>query len=252
MHPLQARTSRETLNKHRTSPRKLRIFFSGDTKDYVRSRVRFPKPKLPRQEIIYHIIDNLGEDLLLINSLSILDDVRHSQYLNKVAITPSSEIRIANDNWLEAISLSDFFLCAPGIVMPMCHNIIESMAVGSIPITNYPEWLNPPLQHMKNCIVFDDHDDLLSKLKFALTLSQADISALREEVINYYEINLRQDKFAEKIETRHEHNLRVLMTTERNMAINSSKLNARSILFRPTEAYVKQNLLTRFASGLFE
>ena len=43
--------------------------------------------------------------------------------------------------------------------MPMCHNIIESMAVGVIPITNYPEWFDPDLEHMKNCIVFDDQKD---------------------------------------------------------------------------------------------
>ena len=76
------------------------------------------------------------------------------------------------EDWLPDLSKTDFFICPPGFCMPMCHNVIEAMAVGAIPVINYPEWFNPTLRHMENCIVFDDRNDLVMKIEEILDMGQ--------------------------------------------------------------------------------
>lgn len=137
---------------------------------------------------------------------------------------------------MDVIARADFFLCPPGIVMPMSHNLIEAMAIGTIPITSYPEWLSPRLEHMKNCIVFDNEDDLIEKIHLALEMSEAQKAELRDNAVKYYEQNLRPETFVEKIEVRDDTLLDVLMYSEYNVAKNPKKLNRRSVLMRGEDA----------------
>lgn len=64
----------------------------------------------------------------------------NSDYIQKCIILHKTNFRIPAQKWLDVVAKSDFFLCAPGVQIPLCHNAIESMAVGTIPITNYPDW----------------------------------------------------------------------------------------------------------------
>ncbi len=212
----------------------MRVFFSGDSKGYNRNRVRFPKAKLPRLEILQTIIQQMSEAVLLLQNPATLKDPDNSRHLGKIVIEDPEGTWIDPQEWLGTLALSDFFLSPPGIVMPMCHNIIEAMAVGTIPITNYPEWLVPPLQDMHNCIVFDGHDDLIAKLRLAMDMPATEIARMKSHVIDYYETQLRPENFVRRIEARPDKNITVLMYTERNMALNSKRLGRHSVLFRRT------------------
>jgi hypothetical protein len=133
-------------------------------------------------------------------------------------------------DWLPNLSKVDFFICPPGYVMPMCHNVIEAMAVGAIPIINYPEWLNPTLKHMENCITFEDKNDLVKKIQYVLDMGEQQVARMRHNVIEYYENYLNPGKFVNDIETRKENKITVLMITDKNTVKNASRISKRSIL----------------------
>lgn len=250
MHPLQADIRAEQLEEGRSASRKMRVFFSGDTHQYRRTWVHYPSTKLPRLPIVNAVMEDLGNDVLVISDPQALDELRNGAYARQCVMTASSEVRIEPQDWLSTLAMADFFLSPPGIVMPMCHNIIEAMAVGTIPITNYPEWLDPHLDHMENCIVFDDRDDLIAKMKQVLGMRPEEIARLRSNVIDYYNTYMRPDTFIRRIEASEDREIPLLMYTERNMAKNSSKLGRHSILMHGTTVEREKNGVRRMLSSL--
>jgi hypothetical protein len=154
--------------------------------------------------------------------------------------------RIDETRWLQTLATSDFFLCPPGFVMPMCHNTVEAMAVGAIPIINYPEWFDPNLEHLKNCIAFDDKSDLLDKLNEVLRMDGEEVARMRQHVIDYHDSYLAQESFVRKIESSEHDKVVVLMITDANVSKNASRLNARSVLMRGSATPGTGGWLARF------
>ena len=227
---------RDRLQKYRASERKMRVFFSGDREGYVRNRIRYPRPKLARLDVINAILQGMGEKVLLVQNEANLNDACSDGYVNKCPIMDQSQSRIDQTRWLQTLATSDFFLCPPGFVMPMCHNTVEAMAVGAIPIINYPEWFDPHLEHRKNCIVFDDKVDLLDKLNEVLQMDGNEIARMRRQVVDYYDNRLTPESFVRRIESSKTDKVVVLMITDANVTKHASRLNARSVLMRGTAA----------------
>jgi hypothetical protein len=234
MHPMQSGLTGEDLVALRQSERRMRVFFSGDTEHYRRVWIRYPRTKLPRERIVQAAIGGLGEEAVLVHDAAELAERLAQGYTQKCVFTASSQVRIEFADWLPTLAKADFFLSPPGIVMPMCHNIIEAMAVGTIPITNYPEWLDPPLRHGRECLAFDDEADLVAQLRLALTMDPALIEALRRGVIDYYERHLRPDGFVRRVEASTEAVQPILMYTERNVALHAKRLGRTSLLVQGT------------------
>lgn len=234
MHPLQSGLTPGDLDALRPGPRRMRIFFSGDTNHYGRVWVRHPRPKLPRLQVINSIRERLGDDLVVVHDTPSLQALMQAGYSRKCVITASSEVRIEAADWLGTLARADFFLSPPGIVMPMCHNIIEAMAVGTIPITNYPEWLDPRLEPMKNCLAFDDTDDLIATIRQALAMAPDEIARMKANVIEYYDRHLRPRPFVDRVLASPDRCLPILIYTERNMARKPTRLGRHSILMKGT------------------
>lgn len=253
MHPLQVDSSPEQIAAGRAQQRTMRIFFSGDTNHYGRQWVRYPTPKMPRKHVVDAIVAELGQDLQLVGDPGLFHKLGQDGFVHKCVITASHEIRIEAKDWLPTLAKADFFLSPPGIVMPMCHNIIEAMAVGTIPITNYPEWLDPPLKHMENCLVFDQSKDLLTQLRTALALGGDEIARLKRNVIDYYDTHMRPDTFIQRVEQHPDRTFPILMYTERNMAKKPKKLGPRSILINgtttPRERGIFKGMIKRVLVG---
>jgi hypothetical protein len=234
VHPVHAGPDLpDRLQKYRSTQRKMRVFFSGDRERYVKNRIRYPKPKLPRLDVINAILQGLGEKVLLIQGEQQLNSTCAGGFVNKCLIMEQNQT-VDETHWLKVLAMSDFFLCPPGFVMPMCHNIVEAMAVGAIPITNYPEWFNPRLEHLKNCVAFDDNDDLLAKSTEVLAMPTDQIAQMRRQVIDYYDTYLTPESFARQVESDRRKKVVVLMITDANVTKNAPKLNGRSILIRGT------------------
>ena len=231
MHPLHYDTDLpERLNAARENDKKIRIFFSGDTEGYTRNRTNYPTAKLTRVEIIDAILKNLHDQIVLVSDLESQNALLEGEYIRKCVIVDNSKFRIDAKAWLDTLSRSDFFLCPPGYVMPMCHNVIEAMAVGTIPIINYPEWLNPGLIDMVNCITFDSKADLVKKTAQVLNMEREQIEEMRTRVIEYYQNNLDPAGFMKKLESNTDKEITLLMITDAHVAKNETMLNKNSIL----------------------
>lgn len=248
MHPMQSGIGPEDLLRLRASERKMRVFFAGDTEQYRRVWLRYPKLKLPRETIVKAVIAGSADERILIEDAAHLQRLLAGPYMKRVVLTASSQVRIEFADWLPTLARADFFLSPPGIVMPMCHNIIEAMAVGSIPITNYPEWLDPHLEPDKNCLAFDTLKDLDASLRRALAMPEEEIAAMRQRVVDHYEQHLRPDRFIERVEGHPGPVVPILMYTERNMALNAKRLGRHSILIQGTSRPRPSSLWRRLAA----
>lgn len=246
MHPMQSGLSPEALERLRRSDRSMRVFFSGDTEHYRRVWIRYPRVKLPREPLVRAAVAGMGEDLVQVGSATDLAALLAGGPVRKCVFTASSQVRIEFANWLPTLARADFFLAPPGIVMPMCHNIIEAMAVGTIPITNYPEWLDPPLRHGRECLVFDDEASLVERLRQPLAMDEAGIASMRAQVLDYYERYLRPDRFVRRLEESTESVQPILMYTERNVAKYARRLGRTSILMQGTARPRPQGIVRRW------
>jgi glycosyltransferase involved in cell wall biosynthesis len=111
----------------------------------------------------------------------------------------NASARTTDEEWLSRLSECNFFLACPGMIMPMCHNIIEAMAVGTIPITEYAEEFYPPLEHEKNCLVFKGSAEAKAMIEYALTLTPEQVKRMKENVIQYYEEHLSPESFIQRV-----------------------------------------------------
>jgi len=247
VHPVHAGADlRDRLHKYRLAEKKMRIFFSGDREGYSRNRIRYPKAKLPRLDAINAILEEMGDEALLVRGEESLRSICATGYVDKCLIMDQDKFRIDTADWLSTLATGDFFLCPPGFVMPMCHNAVEAMAVGAIPIINYPEWFDPRLEHLENCVEFDDRVDLLGKLNEVLRMDNEQITRMRQRVIEYYDTYLAPESFIRRIESSERERVIVLMITDANVSKNASKLNSRSVLIRGTSAPEIGGWLGRF------
>ena len=235
MHPLHYDADLpERLNTARENDKKIRIFFSGDTEGYTRNRINYPTTKLTRVEIVDAILQEMNDRVVPVSDLEGQNKLLEGEYIEKCVIVDNGKFRIDAKAWLETLSKADFFLCPPGYVMPMCHNVIEAMAVGTIPIINYPEWLNPDLIDKVNCISFDSKADLIKKITNVLTMKREEIDEMRTRVIEYYQNNLDPAGFMKKLEANADKEMTLLMITDAHVAKNETMLNKNSVLINGT------------------
>lgn len=113
-----------------------------------------------------------------------------SQPPKQIRILDSAENSIPAAHWLPALANSHFFLCAPGGRQPLCHNLIEAMSVGTIPILEYADRIHPPLTDGLNAICFQGRSGLIEVIERVQTMSDIELSQLRENVISFYDQHL--------------------------------------------------------------
>jgi hypothetical protein len=198
------------LKNQRENRKSIGVFFSGnqDRNAYRNATIYTIFKKINRIELLDYIIEKIPKDKIHIVSSEQLDDSSNPQRNKFVLIdwkwsqekAENLNIRIDEQQWLVKLSTCNFFLACPGMYMPICHNIIEAMAVGAIPITQYANQFYPPLQNGINCIEFFDKDDAVKKILYALTLSESQIAFIRKGVIEYYEKHLSPRSFVASVE----------------------------------------------------
>ena len=94
---------------------------------------------------------------------------------------------------------ADFFLACPGTRMPLCHNLIEALSCGSIPIIQYHKYLTPELIDGENCLTFHDEDTLRQAIQRAMEMPETEILKMRAAALRYYEDNLTEGQFAKRL-----------------------------------------------------
>lgn len=167
----------KAAHKLRQNRRSVRIFFAGTySRDAYASDFDFPI--LTRADILEFISSRFKAEIRSGQiGLEITSDTRDA--LCKHSLAP--------EDYLKRISEADFFICPPGWRMPHSHNMIEAMSVGTIPITNYSQYVKPSMNPGCNCIAFDTIEDLEGVLLGVLKMTIPEIDKMREHVISYYD-----------------------------------------------------------------
>jgi glycosyltransferase involved in cell wall biosynthesis len=212
LHPKQYTHHRalDRLEEYRRAQRRVRVIFSGnyepDKYDNPVLRERFGK--LPR----YPIIDFLQSHGLgrVVTSWGELQSIYAGEYYNGLVLVDTSRFRILEEEWMNILSKTDFCLCPPGFIMPMCHNAVEAMAVGTIPVTNYPDWFFPQLTDRGNCIQFSSTEELREGIDEIRAMTGDQIAPMRERVVDYYDRHLSLPRFG----------LRLLSSPEREVILH--------------------------------
>ncbi|MCY0969563.1 glycosyltransferase family 47 protein [Chryseobacterium wangxinyae] len=141
----------------------------------------------PRTELLNMLTES--PDFVSISSSLELEDKK--DILNKKIVFAMREnYQIEMKDIRSHLALFNFYLCCPGVVMPLCHNIAEAMSVGAIPVIEqeYAEVMYPNLRHLKNAVIFNDLNDLKILLQERLfTFTTDEIRTMRKNVLDYYQ-----------------------------------------------------------------
>jgi len=132
------------------------------------------------QEILKH------NALLSVNGTDLLENLDSGKFKSKFVLMKWQTGAIPIEKWRGYLSSADFIFCAPGMTMPMCHNVLEAISVGVIPILNYSNWLNPSLENGINCLEYSNSNDIKEVIDQALSLSEEKKRVLRENILDYY------------------------------------------------------------------
>jgi glycosyltransferase involved in cell wall biosynthesis len=220
MHPLiyAANPSIEPL---RHSNKSIRLFFSGNANpqiyreewNLICKRFRM----LNRVEVIDAVLGLPDHLVWRLNSQGELTQVLSQKCLDRVVLALSDDgVGVEQSGWLKTLSRCDVFLAPPGVFMPQCHNIIEAMAVGCIPLTNYADWFSPPLVDGVNCFRFHGGKELQERIASILATDQAALNAMRQRVVEYYDRHLAPKGFLERLRAHTGSQIRLYVNTERD------------------------------------
>ena len=75
----------------------------------------------------------------------------------------------------------------------------EALSRGAVPVLEHPEFLDPPLEHNVNCLVFHGRDELVKTFEQIFQLSQEQIGRLRQGAYTYYQKHLTPGAFARRL-----------------------------------------------------
>ncbi len=139
--------------------------------------------------------------LTIIKSASELTSFLMSNSDHKCIIIKTDSFRMHFEEYRKYLSQFSFFLACPGVVMPYCHNIAESMSVGCIPIIQkeYAEMMHPPLVDGHNSLFFNNAENLSVVIEKAYGLRNEVVSQMSNNVLDYYNTHLTPKSVVNKI-----------------------------------------------------
>ncbi|WP_231560023.1 glycosyltransferase [Flavobacterium gilvum] len=141
---------------------------------------------LNRWEIYTEILKH--KKVFSISGDELVRDLYTGRFKDKLVLMKWQTGAIPIEKWRSYLSAADFIFCVPGMTMPMCHNTLEAMSIGVIPILNYSNWLNPSLKDNVNCLVYQNETDIKSIIDRALSFSEGEKLQMSKNVIEYYKM----------------------------------------------------------------
>jgi len=179
--------------------RTARIFFGGNTEEgkYDKNVIRRIYGMLTRRDMLAVTGAAIGQE-------SIHRPVDGTAWLastepHAFVLCETQHCKIPQERWLDALARADFFLACPGVGMPLCHNLIEAMAAGAVPILQYAAYLPESLKHGVNCLSFHDPGSLRDVIDSVMDMSQEDIQKMRKNVQEYYDEFLAPGRFTRRL-----------------------------------------------------
>jgi len=187
--PIYAARQDLHLNLYRQQSRQWQIFFGGDAEPgkYNKKSIRNIYAKLSRAQLLEILTRTLSpENMVELQNDAARQSAEEKKH-NGLVVMNTRHCKVQAEDWLTTLARSRFFLACPGVRYPMSHNIIEAMAVGSIPITQYPEMFFPPLEDGKNCLTFSNETELQVAIIKAMSMSESAITTMARAATDYYD-----------------------------------------------------------------
>lgn len=177
--------------------RGIRLFFGGnaDRGKYDNPVMRRVFNKLTRVDVIASILSAYAPETTVPATAAEAEGCSRAGIL--LAMAPAATLGF--QEFLRKMGQSSFFLAAPGVTMPLCHNAVEAMFMGAVPVLQYPELFNPPLEDGVNCIAFVDREDLIRRVRDILDMPPARIADLRRGAMAYYDRHLSPESVVRNI-----------------------------------------------------
>jgi hypothetical protein len=194
------------VHELRKRRRDIRIFFAGTYEKDVYSR-DFRFPIMNRFQIIETLLRDFSSNILFVGDVARLSELGREQAQKTIvmSITDNTansldKFPLSYDEYLRFMSRSYFLIAPPGLCVPWSHTVVDGMMLGTIPILNNSNlgW-DPPLQHRKNCIVFNDAEELKARIEEILTSPEENILEMQEQVLAYYESWMKPESFGARI-----------------------------------------------------
>jgi hypothetical protein len=107
-----------------------------------------------------------------------------------IVLADSRVQSIAASQWLTTLAKTRFFVCCPGASQPMCHNLIEAMSVGTVPLIEYGDRVTPQLRDGENAICFQGKAGLLNAIDRIDQLSSDEMLRLSRGAARFYDEHL--------------------------------------------------------------
>tara|TARA_Y100000294_G_scaffold139624_1_gene133199 strand:- start:1311 stop:2465 length:1155 start_codon:yes stop_codon:yes gene_type:complete len=200
---------KNTYKKYRkliNSEKKFKIIFSGTAHDEWYGSLDFINNNnekfLNRQSILNITKEHYSNRIIVINEQSELEKIESTKKDILILETnPEKSLRKKNfleQQHLDLISQSNFFLCMPGTSMPLCYHLIETCLVGTVPILSYNNYLSPQFSN-DEAMTFFSKDDLLSTINKALEIDLDNYSIMQKKIINYYDKNFSPEGVYKKL-----------------------------------------------------
>nr|WP_294925824.1 ATPase [uncultured Flavobacterium sp.] len=169
-----------------TLPKNIGILMSGNLEEKIYSTnvITDNFGMLNRWKIYQEVLKH--NQLLSITGDELIQDLHTGRFKDNFVLMKWQSGAISTEKWRYYLSSAHFIFCAPGMTMPMCHNVLEAMSVGVIPILNYPHWLNPSLKDNFNCLAYQGVSDIKFIIDKALSMSVDEKLEIAKNVIEYY------------------------------------------------------------------
>ncbi len=132
------------------------------------------------------------------NGKEFIQNIDTNIYIDKLVHMKHQNGAIQIRDWLKYLSKSKFLFCAPGMTMPMCHNVLEALSVGVVPIINYQNWLNPSLIDNHNCLTYSDLNSIQKVIEKAINMNETEYNKLKDNAVLYYNSHYKNFNFDEK------------------------------------------------------
>ncbi|QDU86956.1 hypothetical protein Pla175_03100 [Pirellulimonas nuda] len=204
---LQEPATHEELAALRQTPRTARVLFAGRTApEYHSRKITRLHGVVSRLEMIELLLDSE----LPLQHYARLADVAAPAEPQAVWLPPYDRGAFRTTGvidaaqWLGLLGRADFYIASPGTGMPLAHNVVEAMQVGTVPIIEYGDYFRPPLTDGVNALVFRGARGFLGAVERAIAMDAARRAAMHAAVVEYYDTHLRFDSFLRKVEASQE------------------------------------------------
>jgi hypothetical protein len=199
MHPFMYH--HDIWNEHFEERNRLsNVFFAGNffEKSYMQLR----------KQDVFNILDRIKiHEILAENNLTAspksrdeFDSIK-TTIKGKLLVVQKNNFSIPVDELRKTLHSFHFIFAFPGVSMPICHNLIEAMSVGTIPIiqAEYARMFDEPLKHLENAIIFEGENDLINVFSNALSLEISQLNIMHFKVYEYYNKNFAPEAVVNKI-----------------------------------------------------